>query len=126
MNILVVEDEAMTVMLMKLLLKQLGYTNVYAVASGEKALAFVDEWQPDLVFMDILLAGQLDGIQTTVELLKKLACHIVYTTGYDSPDIRARADSSGASAYLLKPVSRADLAAAITKLFGPTELPTDS
>jgi CheY-like chemotaxis protein len=118
MNILLVEDEAMTVMLMKMLLKQLGYTDVFALASGEKALAFVDEWKPDLVFMDILLAGKIDGIETTRRMLQKISCPVVYTTGYDSKDIHERAMASGAAEYLLKPVVKDDIAAVIKKIFG--------
>lgn len=120
MHILVVEDEAMTVMLMKMLLKQLGYNEVSAVASGEKALALIDNIRPELIFMDILLAGKMDGIETTSRILEKISCPVVYTTGYDSKEIYERAMASGAVDYLLKPVIKDDIAAVMLKLFGVT------
>ncbi|HAP43497.1 MAG: hypothetical protein A2087_10115 [Spirochaetes bacterium GWD1_61_31] len=124
MRILLVEDEAMTVMLMKLLLRKLNHEDVQAVASGEKALALIDQWPPELVLMDILLAGKLDGIDTTIELRKRLDVPVVYTTGYDSGEVRQRAEASGAAAYLLKPVSKDDLARMISQLFPSSAEPS--
>ncbi|MBU0936455.1 MAG: response regulator [Spirochaetes bacterium] len=117
MNILIVEDEALTVMYLKMLLKQMDYTEVKSVASGEKALELVDEWKPQLVFMDIQLAGKLDGIETTVQLKQKVECPVVYTTGYDNPEIMDRATRSGSAAYLIKPVERESIRTVLQTLF---------
>lgn len=117
MKILVVEDEALTAMLMKALLGQLGHTDVYTVASGERALSFVAENPPQLIFMDVMLAGALDGIETTLEITKIKPIPVIYTTAYQDTAIRERAEQSGAVAYLTKPISGEDLERAIRRAF---------
>ncbi len=63
-RILIVEDENITATSLKNILTRLGYNVSGTVASGEKALQKVDERLPDLVLMDINLAGDLNGIET--------------------------------------------------------------
>ena len=109
MRIMLVEDEALTVMAMKMKLEQQGYTDIHTFASGEAALAAVGTLQPELVFMDIVLAGKLDGIETTIMLKKEHRCPVIYTTSYDDPETKRRAVESGAAAYLQKPISVSDL-----------------
>lgn len=120
MNILIVEDESLSVLFLQCLLKQLGFSDIEAIPSGEMALEFVDRWKPDLVFMDIELADALDGIQTTLKLLGKISCPVIYATGYDSDEIVKRAWESGASAYLVKPLSLEKVREAISKVLKKT------
>ncbi len=117
MNILLVEDESLSVLFLTCLLKQLGYTEIQAVPSGELALELIETWKPDLIFMDIELAGELDGIESSVKLLKIIACPVIYATGYDNEDIVKRAWESGASDYLVKPLSLESVRASINKVF---------
>ncbi len=117
MNILIVEDESLSVLFLECLLKQLQFVDIKAVPSGELALELVDSWKPELVFMDIELAGSLDGIETTVQLLAKITCPVIYATGYDSEGIVKRAWESGAAAYLVKPLSLESVRDAIDKVF---------
>ncbi len=116
MNILLVEDESLSVLFLECLLKQLKFSEIKAVPSGELALELVDTWKPDLVFMDIELAGELDGIETTTRLLAKISCPVIYATGYDSDETIKRAWESGASAYLVKPLSLESVRGAIARV----------
>ena len=62
MKIMLVEDEALSAMLLKHTLRQFGCEDIHVFARGEKALAACASLQPDLVLMDIMLAGS-DAIQ---------------------------------------------------------------
>lgn len=106
MRVMLVEDEAMNVLLMKKILRHIGYDDVHAFSSGEKALAAYPSLLPDVVLMDIQLAGAMDGIETTVSLKQILDRPVIYTTGYGDLETRERAARSGASAFLLKPISQ--------------------
>jgi Response regulator containing CheY-like receiver domain and AraC-type DNA-binding domain len=61
-RILLVEDERIIALEMKLFLQRLGYQVAASLATGEQALADAPAIRPDLVLMDIMLAGDLDGI----------------------------------------------------------------
>ncbi|HBD95181.1 MAG: hypothetical protein A2015_04750 [Spirochaetes bacterium GWF1_31_7] len=108
MTILIVEDEAITVMLMKVIIKELGHTVQNAVATGEEAIRIVDTLKPDLIIMDILLAGEMNGIETAAEIRKKSDIPIVYATGYDDCDVKEKAMKTYPIGYLIKPLSQSD------------------
>ena len=63
-NILVVEDEEIIALLLKRKLEDLGYAVTDMVATGEAAIEMVNHRPPELILMDITLAGKLDGIAT--------------------------------------------------------------
>ena len=63
-NILVVEDEALVAEDIKLHLEDIGYTVVAIVDTGEEALEYLKTRWVDLIMMDIVLAGDIDGITT--------------------------------------------------------------
>ncbi|MCF8416592.1 MAG: response regulator, partial [Crocinitomicaceae bacterium] len=63
-NILVVEDESIVSKDIQHSLKKLGYNVVGAAATGEKALELVRSERPDIVLMDIMLKGEMNGIET--------------------------------------------------------------
>ncbi|MFH0787091.1 MAG: response regulator [Pseudomonadota bacterium] len=64
-KIVIVEDEAIIALDLKSNLERLGYTVLATVNSGEKALELIEQDQPDLVLMDIILQGKMDGIEAT-------------------------------------------------------------
>ncbi|MCX6689901.1 MAG: response regulator, partial [Methanoregula sp.] len=63
-SILVVEDEALIAANLVQTLSSLGYTVHKPVATGEDAIRAVKTRKPDLVLMDIKLAGAMNGIET--------------------------------------------------------------
>ncbi len=60
-NILIVEDEAVTAMDLQRRLERLGYSVPAVAPSGEEAITLASEVKPDLILMDIVLKGKLDG-----------------------------------------------------------------
>lgn len=81
-RILIVEDEGIIALRFQHLLRNLGYEVTAMVATGEEALQSVVDDLPDLVLMDIHLAGALDGIETAVRIRARYDVPIVYLSAY--------------------------------------------
>ena len=79
-RILIVENEGLVGCDMAASLSKMGYDVVGACTSGEEALRLVMELQPELVLMDIHLAGELDGIETAMRLELLGQFGVVYVT----------------------------------------------
>ncbi len=112
-RILIVENEGLVGCDMATTLGKLGYVVVAICASGEEALERLDEFRPDLVLMDVHLAGQLDGIDTARELQSRSRVAIVYVTACADLDTVARARETHPHGYLLKPFNHDELRLAV-------------
>lgn len=82
-KILLVEDEAIIAMFLRGELSRAGYTVCGVMASGEDTIAFVERELPDLILMDIHLAGDLDGIETAKRISVRYKTFIIFMSGYD-------------------------------------------
>ncbi len=112
-RILIVENEGLVGCDMATTLGMLGYVVVGICASGEEALERFEELRPDLVLMDVHLAGQLDGIDTARELQRRSRVAIVYVTACADLDTVARARQTHPHGYLLKPFNHDELRLAV-------------
>jgi CheY-like chemotaxis protein len=113
-SVLIVEDERIIAMDLKFKLSRLGLCVTAAVPSGEKALDFLSESRPDLILMDIMLEGQLDGVETTRQIATKYkGIPIIYVTAFTDAATYKRAMETRPHAFLSKPVDMEDLHAAI-------------
>lgn len=109
-TILIIEDEQVTAQLIKKMLENLGYNIAGIIASGEEALASIGTIKPDLIIMDITLAGKIDGIEAASYINKNFGIPIIYLTANTNFDIIQRAkDETSSYGYLLKPVKGIDL-----------------
>jgi CheY-like chemotaxis protein len=113
LKILIVEDEALAVITLEHILKSWGYTLCPSVSSGEDALEMVKQQHPDIVLMDIGLAGNLDGLEAARQISALSPAKIVFITGYADPGIQAQASQLNPLAYLLKPINFDRLKSAI-------------
>jgi signal transduction histidine kinase len=102
-KILIVEDELLTAMSLADDLQTMGYEIVDTVTSGEEAIQLTKDRQPDLILMDINLAGAIDGIDTAVEIRQSLNIPVVFLTSYSNDETIQRAQCTGSFGYLLKP-----------------------
>lgn len=116
-TILLVEDEAITALLLKRNLELLGYQVSEPVAAGEVAIEKARNICFDVVLMDIRLAGKMDGIEAAKEILSLCNSQIIFMTGYSDYDIKGRAQALHPAAYLVKPVTPDDIAPVISSLF---------
>ena len=107
--ILVVEDEAIVARDIQSILKSLGYNVPCFVSCGSEAIKKVELFRPDLVLMDIVLKGDMDGIQTANEIKKTYGIPIVYLTAYCDENTLKRAKLTEPYGYILKPFDEREL-----------------
>ena len=81
-NVLVVEDESIVSKDIQHSLKKLGYNVVGASATGEKAIELANSENPDIVLMDIMLKGEMNGIEAADNIKKNLSIPIIFLTAY--------------------------------------------
>ena len=112
-TVLIVEDDGILAVHLRNMLIGLGYRVFEPVATGEAAIASVANERPDLVLMDIQLAGMMDGIAAARGIRSTTDVPIVFLTGYSQGPLLQRARTAAPSGYLIKPVSRQELAATI-------------
>ncbi|MGZ7048003.1 MAG: PAS domain S-box protein, partial [Methanobacterium sp.] len=112
-NILIVEDESITALGIKHKLERLGYSVAAVESSGEGAIKKTRELKPDIILMDIVLKGEMDGIEAAHEINHSFNIPIVYLTAYSDNSILERAKLTRPSGYITKPFSDADLKSAI-------------
>lgn len=101
-SILIVEDEALIASDLQMRLENMGYSVVGVAATGKEALKLIAEKRPDLVLMDIVLRGEMDGVDVA-RRVKELRVPVVLLTAYSDPETIGRARRAGAYGYLLKP-----------------------
>ncbi len=102
-RILVVEDESIMAMLIKRKLENWGYNIVGLVDTGEDAVNKANETKPDLILMDIVIKGSIDGIETAKQIRKSLDIPIIYLTAYSNDEVLKRARETEPYGYLIKP-----------------------
>lgn len=108
-NILVVEDESIVSKDIQQSLKKLGYNIVGAASTGEKAIEIANETKPDLVLMDIMLKGDMSGIETAEKIKETLSIPVIYLTAYADENTLAKAKVTGPYGYIIKPFKEIDL-----------------
>ncbi len=91
-NIIVVEDEILVADELKLRIENFGHSVPHVLASGEKAIEAIKECTPDLVIMDIMLKGKLDGIQTAEIIHRRYNIPVIYLTAYSDKKTLGRAN----------------------------------
>jgi signal transduction histidine kinase/CheY-like chemotaxis protein len=108
-KILIVEDELLVAEDIAFRLKSLGYLITDLVISGEEALRAIRKEQPDLILMDIMLKGGLDGIQTHELINKEYKIPLVYLTSYSDEKTFSRAKLTQPFGYIIKPFEEREL-----------------
>ena len=116
-KILEVEDEAIIAMLMERELERIGYEVTSSVTSGENAINSITENPPDLVLMDIRLAGDMDGIETASIIKDRFNIPVIYISGYDDQHIRDRSRYTDPLGFFIKPVEMKKLKSLIDDYF---------
>ncbi|WP_354634912.1 ATP-binding protein [Planktothricoides raciborskii] len=108
-KILVVEDEMLVAEDIAGRLRRLGYEVTDIVESGEEAILSVLNNPPDLVLMDIVLAGDMDGIETAETIRQHKQIPIVYLTAYGDKKTLNRSKTTDPYGYVVKPFDEQQL-----------------
>jgi len=112
-KILVVEDEGIVVLHIKKTLERLGYEVTGIAATGEDAIIKAMEDRPDLVLMDIVLKGAVDGIDAAEKIRAIFSIPVIYLTAHADEMTLERAKLTEPAGYIVKPFRKRDLFIAI-------------
>lgn len=113
--ILVCDDSTFSLHAMKRALR--NYYHVICASSGYEAVSFASLYNPDIIILDIVMYG-MDGFEAlrklkSMQLTQEIP--VMFLTGIDTPEARAKADELCACAYLIKPFNLNDLLVIIEK-----------
>ena len=111
-NILVVEDESIVSKDIQNSLKKIGYNVVGACNNAQEAIDIATELHPDVVLMDIMLKGNLTGIDAA-DQIKLLNIPVIFLTAYADEATLAKAKVTEPYGYILKPFKEKDLSISI-------------
>lgn len=112
-NVLVVEDESIVSKDIQNTLTKLGYQVIGTASTGEKALSIVQSESPDIVLMDIMLKGDLNGIEVAKIIKAKHNIPVVFLTAYADEATLNKAKLAEPYGYIIKPFKEQDLHATI-------------
>lgn len=108
-NVLVIEDESIVSKDIQHSLKKLGYNVVGAASTGEKAIELAAELKPDVVLMDIMLKGQMTGIEAAEQIKSNMSVPVIYLTAYADEGTLAKAKVTEPYGYIIKPFKEIDI-----------------
>ena len=108
-QILIVEDDGIIAMDLESRMKKLGYGVAAIVGYGEQAIEKVKENTPDVVLMDIILKGEIDGIEAAEEIRTQYDIPVIFITGYADKDRIKRAKLTYPFGFIVKPFQDKDL-----------------
>jgi putative two-component system response regulator len=118
-RILIVDDERVNVVLLERILEQDGYTNIRSTTNSNQAAALYDEFEPDLVLLDLHMPG-LDGFAVMEQLEGRIPSDaflpILILTADIRPEVKRRALAVGAKDFVTKPFDRTEVLLRIQNL----------
>ncbi|MFC1549641.1 response regulator [Nitrospirota bacterium] len=116
-KILIVEDEMLAALYLKTTILDLGYDVLDIAPSGEKAVEISRGRKPDMVFMDIRLAGEIDGIEAAKEILKIHSVPLVFLSAYSDDKTIKSAQAINHAGFYEKPINEYQLKAILNAAF---------
>jgi len=112
-KIFIVEDQMILANDLQLQLENLGYIVVGIAGNGKKAIKKIGEIKPDLILMDIVIRGDMDGIETAQKIRDLYNIPFIYLTAYFDDGILERASLTQPYGYITKPYNDISLNTAI-------------
>ena len=112
-KILIAEDEILIARELEARLKGLDYAVVRIALSAEEAIQATSELQPDLVLMNIVLRGTMDGLTAAEEIRTRFGVPTVYVLAYADEGILSHAKVTRPYGYILKPFTESEVHAAV-------------
>ncbi len=100
---MIVEDESIIAEDLADSLRSMGYTVVDIVSSGEEAITIAAEKQPNLILMDVMLQGEMDGITAAEQIHSSLQIPIIFLTAYTDNKTLQRVKATNPFGYIVKP-----------------------
>lgn len=108
-RILVVEDVNNVATVLKARLESYGYEICDVVNTGQKAIDSTLRYKPDLILMDIMLEGEMNGIEAAARIQKQTNVPIIYLSCLSDQKVMDRAIETNPYGYIVKPYDSAEL-----------------
>lgn len=112
-KVLIVEDESIIAKDLQTILREAGYDVPYTAATSKEALKYTEEIKPDLILMDVVIKGSVDGISTAQVINGLYDIPIIFLSAYSDKMTLERARTIGSFGYLLKPCDEKELLIAV-------------
>ncbi len=121
-KILIVEDEGITALDIQKLLESMGFEVVSTASEGLEAVQKAKDLKPDLILMDILLKGDMDGIEAAERIMTFFNIPVIYLTAYSDKKTFERVKLTRPYGFITKPISHDELRASIENALYKHEL----
>lgn len=121
-KIMIAEDEAVIALRLEQMLERMGYDVPGIAYSGEEALEKARYLEPDLILMDILMPGELDGIDVAQMVKSELNIPVIFLTAFAEDTVIERAKKAEPFGYILKPIQDREIKAAVEVAFYKKEM----
>lgn len=112
-SILIVEDEKIIAKDIANILKKFGYVVPAIVSSGEEAVRKLEDTPVDLILMDIVLKGNVDGVEAAKQIHERFQTPIVHLTAYADDETLDRIKEAQPFGYIIKPFKERELYCAV-------------
>jgi CheY-like chemotaxis protein len=112
-KILVVEDEVVIALRLEQMLTKVGYHVIGVSYSGEDALEKIRNLRPEIILMDIILPGKLDGIAVAEIVKSELNIPVIFLTAFSGDNILERSKKAEPFGYISKPFQDHEIKATI-------------
>ena len=117
MTILIVEDERIIALDLRQKLRKLGYDVPGMAHNGRDAVRMAEDLNPDLVLMDIILEGDMDGIDAARIIRERCNMPVVFVSACNDMPTRTRAMHASPCGFISKPVETGELKTCIESIF---------
>ena len=118
-QLLIVEDDQITALALQRTLTGMGHAVVARVPSAAEAMAAVQAYRPDVVLLDIRLAGPQDGLQVGVDIQTFWSTPVIYLSGSDPAELGLQEFPEALWCYIAKPIDQVQLHDILAQLFPP-------
>ena len=108
-KVMLVDDEAVITMQLEKRLPSMGYDVVGTASSGEESILMARDLKPNLILMDIVMPGRLDGIDAAEIISKELDIPIIFLTAYTDDKFIERAKNVEPYGYIIKPFNEREI-----------------
>ncbi len=109
-KIFIVEDDSTCARLLEIYLTESEYEVIGKFSTGEEAVTKAEEIMPDVIFMDIMLAGMINGIEAATRIIMNdPSVIIIFTSAYDDSEVVSKANKINPLAFINKPYGLEDI-----------------
>lgn len=113
-RILIVEDEFIVALDLRMRLRHMGHSDVGMAATAEAALLWAQANRPALVLMDVILQGPMDGVEAAARIRSACDARIIFLTAHSDEATRQRIAEARPEGYLVKPFDDEELQQVVT------------